>query len=60
MTRDEYDQIAATFPWRTEIVHSGIGGVVRMVDCNGAEVPLFTITRLLEYITQKLKERESK
>jgi hypothetical protein len=38
------------FPWRTQVNCDGPGNV-RMVDANGVEVPLFSITGLAEIVT---------
>lgn len=55
MEQVEYEAIKATFPWteRTQVIH-GRGGFVQVIDKNGNEVPLFTMTKFLGMITRKL------
>ena len=58
MTKEELAKIQSTFPWREEIYHAnGIGGVVRMVNRDGHEVSIFTMTAFLQMITTKMAER---
>lgn len=56
MDQIEFEKIKATFPWTERILHPpiGPGGLVQVIDRNGFEVPIFTMTRFLEMITQKL------
>ena len=54
MNQEEFDAIKATFPWRDQIVPTTRGGLVRVIDKNGNEVPIFTMTRFLAMITEKL------
>ena len=54
MTEEDYKKLQTTFPWTTQIMHAPVGGLVRMVDRNGQEVPLFAMTDLLQMITRKL------
>ena len=55
MEQAEYDAIKPTFPWteRTQVIN-GRGGFVQVIDVNGNEVPLFTMTKFLNMITRKL------
>lgn len=46
-----------TFPWTEQIMHGPMGAIVRMVDCNNQEVPLFTMTRFLMTITSHLSRK---
>lgn len=59
MDKKEFDEAKPTFPWVEHIAHSKKGGIVSIVDRNGQEVPLFTITGFVEYITSKLSQREN-
>lgn len=54
MDQAEFEQIKATFPWTERVFQTRSGGIVQVIDCNGNEVPLFTMTRFLEMITRKL------
>lgn len=55
MNQAEFEALQTTFPWREQtVVVNGVGGIVRVLDRNGAEVPIFTMTRFLSMITAKL------
>ena len=56
MADDTFDleAVKATFPWQEQVMHSPVGGLVRMVDRNGNEVPLFTMTKFLMVITNHM------
>lgn len=54
MSDEDFKKLQQTFPWTTQISHAPIGGLVRMVDRNGHEVPLFAMTDLLQLLTRKL------
>lgn len=60
MTQAEFDAVKATFPWREQVVTvpGRVGGLVRVLDNTNGEVPLFTITKFLAFITQKLTNKE--
>jgi hypothetical protein len=58
MDQAEFDKIKATFPWTERTFQTRSGGVVQVIDCNGQEVPLFTMTAFLELITHKLAPKE--
>jgi len=58
MTDEQYKAIKATFPWKTQVLSTGLGGLVQVLDNQGHEVPIFTMTELLELLTGQLaKER---
>lgn len=59
MTEPEYQALRLTFPWNQHLTtQRGLrGGIVKMLDRNGAEVPLFTMTRFIEYLTNRLQPR---
>lgn len=59
MNQAEFDKIKATFPWTERVYQTRSGGVVQVIDRNGEEVPLFTITAFLEMITAKLAPKEA-
>lgn len=58
MNDAEFKRIQATFPWTERVIPSGLGGVVQVIDRNGEEVPLFTMTAFLHFITKKLEPKE--
>lgn len=55
MSDEQYKALKATFPWTTQILPTGAGGLVRMIDRNGQEVSLFAMTDLLQFLTRKLE-----
>lgn len=54
MNQTEFEKVKATFPWTERAFQTRSGGIVQVIDCNGQEVPLFTMTAFLEMITAKL------
>lgn len=56
MTDEEFKKLQTTFPWTTQILHSPVAGLVRMIDRNGQEVPLFAMTDVLQLLTRKLEK----
>lgn len=54
MNQKEFDAVKDTFPWTEQTFLTTNGAIVRVVDKNGNEVPLFTMTRFLVMITTKL------
>lgn len=59
MDQAEFEAIKATFPWTERVITTGVGGLVQVIDRNGNEVPLFTMTRFLMMITNKLAKKET-
>jgi len=59
MDQAEFEAIQATFPWTERVITTGVGGLVQVIDRNGNEVPLFTMTRFLMMITNKLAKKEA-
>ena len=58
MTQQDLEALKATFPWRTQVVRTNIGGLVQLIDSRGQEVPIFTMTALLEFVTtESLREK---
>lgn len=60
MNQTEFEAIQATFPWTERVITTGIGGLIQVIDNQGREVSLFTMTRFLEMITAKLSKRTEK
>lgn len=58
MKAAEFDEVRKTFPWTERIVPTVKGGLVQVIDRNGQEVPIFTMTKFLEMITAKLAPQE--
>jgi len=56
MTEQQFKELQSTFPWTTEVVPAPVGGLVRMIDRHGQEVPLFAMTDLLQVLTRKLEK----
>lgn len=55
----EFDEVRKTFPWTERITPTlKGGGWVQVIDRNGNEVPLFTMTNFLTMITTKLASQE--
>lgn len=59
MDQVEFEKLKATFPWTERTIPTRVGGLVQVIDRNGQEVPLFTMTRFLEMITNKLAPKVS-
>ena len=59
MDQAEFEKIKATFPWSERTFQTRSGGIVQVIDHNGQEVPLFTMTAFLEMITRKLAPKVS-
>lgn len=51
MTEEEWKKAKETFPWRHQVLQTGIGGLVTVFDKNGVEVPLFTLVGVAERLT---------
>lgn len=54
MNEDQLTLLKRTFPWRTQVVHTNMGGLVQVIDRNGVEVPIFSMTKFLEIITSSI------
>lgn len=55
MTAERLEALKQTFPWRTVVQRVGaVGGIVRLFDRNGNEVPIFDMTGFLEVVTLKM------
>ncbi len=61
MNAKQLEALKTTFPWRTEVQQVGaIGGLVKMFDRNGNEVPIFDMTGFLEVVTLKMAPEPAK
>ncbi|MEB0029242.1 hypothetical protein QN372_00615 [Undibacterium sp. RTI2.1] len=56
MSEDELNALKATMPWQERLFNTNRGVIVQVVDVNGMEVPLFTMTKFLIMITNKLAQ----
>lgn len=56
MNTEEFAALKATMPWTERVLHTPRGGLIQIIDKNGVEVPLFTMTRFLAMITAKLAQ----
>lgn len=55
MTPERLEAIKATFPWQTHVQNVGnVGGIVKVIDRNGNEVPIFDMTDFLGVVTLKM------
>lgn len=57
MTKEDYEKLRATMPWTERTVHTRTGGLVQIIDNQGQEVPLFTITAFLDMITRMIANK---
>lgn len=58
MTDAEYRALRADFPfpWAERVYqHPRAGGIVQVIAANGTEVPIFTMTKFLSFITTRLQ-----
>lgn len=56
MNSGEFEKLRQTFPWREHV----FGPRVMVLDKNNQEVPIFTMTAFLAFITNKLAASEQK
>lgn len=54
MNDQQLEALKATFPWRTQVIHSPVGGIVKVINRHGQEVPIFDMTNFLEVITNHM------
>lgn len=54
MTDQEFNEIRKTFPWTAQQIVTPGGGLVRVINCLGQEVPIFTMTAFMELMTNRL------
>jgi hypothetical protein len=59
MTEEQFKAIQGTFPWTHTIQPSGLGGIVRVINRHGEEVPIFDMVAVLEIISRKLQPKET-
>ena len=59
MTEEQFKTIQGTFPWTHTIQPSGLGGLVRVLNRHGEEVPIFDMVAVLEVISRKLQPKET-
>lgn len=60
MTEEEWLAAKATFPWRHQVAHNGIGGQVFVFDKSGVEVPLFTMIAVTERLTVAIANKAAR
>lgn len=59
MDQTEFETIQATFPWTERILNiNGMGGLIQVIDRNGNEVPILTMTKFLQMITRRLEQKQ--
>jgi hypothetical protein len=54
VNQPEFNALRTTFPWTERVFGTPKGGIVQVIDRNGHEVPLFTMTKFLTFITTRL------
>jgi len=54
VNEQEFKALKATMPWTERVFNTNKGGLVQIIDNAGNEVPIFTMTRFLVMITDKL------
>lgn len=59
MDTDKFRQIKTTFPWRSEIVSTGVGGLIKIRDKDGKEVDLFTIIETIVFLSERMAIRKT-
>lgn len=57
MTDKEFNDLRDTFPWTMQQFIGPGGGIVRMMDRHGNEVPIFSMTAFMEIMTRKLTSK---
>jgi len=58
VTEEAFLAAKATFPWTEHVVTNGRHTIIKLIDRNGQEVPLFTMTAFLTMITAKLASKQ--
>jgi hypothetical protein len=59
MTEEQFKAIQGTFPWTHTVQPSSLGGIVRVLNRHGEEVPIFDMVAVLEIISRKLQPKET-
>lgn len=59
MDQAEFDCVKNTFPWHERTLQTKAGGLVQVIDRFGQEVPIFTMTRFLVLITNKMAQKSA-
>jgi hypothetical protein len=59
MNEEELKALKKTMPWSERVVKSQAGVRVYVIDCNGAEVPIFTMIKFLTLVTTKMATKET-
>lgn len=57
MSDAEYLKLKATMPWRHELTPTAKGGIIRLLDNAGNEVPMISMINFLEFITNKISPK---
>jgi hypothetical protein len=60
MTEQQFEELKNTMPWRTMVHQTNpLGGLVQMIDRNGAEVPLFAMCEFLNIVTENIAKQRA-
>lgn len=54
MTASELSALKETMPWTEQIITTRTGGLVRILNNRGEEVPMFTIIEFVKAVTHKM------
>lgn len=57
MTDEEWLKAKETMPWVHTAEVNGLGGVIRLLDCKGKEVPIMTMIAVLERLSLHLSKK---
>lgn len=56
MTKEQFEALRATFPWKHRVIpHPQAGGLIQVINNRGQEVSLLDMVAFLDTITEKLK-----
>lgn len=59
MDTSKFKAIKETFPWKSQIVSVGAGGLIKIIDKNGREVDLMTIVETIVFLSEAMAKRDS-
>lgn len=56
MTEEQFQHAKSTFPWTQHLLTTPHkqGGIVRVMDKNGQEVPLFNMIAVVQHLTARI------
>lgn len=61
MTKEQFEALKATMPWKHQVVpHPQMGGLVQVINNRGEEVSIMDMMLFLDSITARLAQQEPK